>query len=170
MSHWSTSTPTKRSSPRSPSWNLIDPTTWQFDLCPGVRFHDGTPFTSEDVVFSMRRATSSTSDFKSALSLITAVEAADDLRLRITTADPNLILPDQLNRSSSMSKRWAEQHDALLPVVYGEKVTYAEHHANGTGPFKLVSFELGVGRCCRATSTGGGSARILTTSMASCTP
>ena len=44
-----------------------------------------------------------------------------------------------------MSKRWAEQHDALLPAVYGEKLTYAENHANGTGPFKLESFEPGVG-------------------------
>ncbi len=47
------------------AWRLIDPTTWQFDLRPGVRFHDGTPFTSDDVVFSIERGTSSTSDFKS---------------------------------------------------------------------------------------------------------
>ena len=44
-----------------------------------------------------------------------------------------------------MSKRWAEQHDALLPTAYGENVSYAERHADGTGPFKLVSFEPGVG-------------------------
>ncbi len=44
-----------------------------------------------------------------------------------------------------MSKRWAEQHDALLPTAYGEHVDYAERHANGTGPFKLVSYEPGVG-------------------------
>ena len=45
-----------------------------------------------------------------------------------------------------MSKRWAEQHDALLPAAYGDNVTsYAENHANGTGPFKLVSFAPGVG-------------------------
>ena len=34
-------------------WKLISPTIWQFDLRQGVRFHDGTPFTSEDVVFSV---------------------------------------------------------------------------------------------------------------------
>ena len=44
-----------------------------------------------------------------------------------------------------MSKRWAEQHDALLPAAYGETLTYAERHANGTGPFKLVGFAPGVG-------------------------
>jgi peptide/nickel transport system substrate-binding protein len=127
------------------AWQLIDPITWQFDLRQSVRFHDGTPFTSDDVVFSMQRGTSSNSDFKSAVSPITDVEAVDDHTVRITTASPNPILPEQLNSIPMMSERWAEQHDALLPTVYGEDVDYAERHANGTGPFKLVSFEPGVG-------------------------
>jgi peptide/nickel transport system substrate-binding protein len=126
-------------------WKLIDTTTWQFDLRRGVRFHDGTPFTSEDVVFSLRRAMSSTSDFKDDIAAITAVEAADDHTVRITTAGPNMILPHELCRILIMSRRWAEQHDALLPAAYGENATYVEGHANGTGPFKLVSFEPSVG-------------------------
>jgi peptide/nickel transport system substrate-binding protein len=127
------------------AWRLVEPTIWQFDLRPGVRFHDGTPFTSEDIIFSIKRGTSSTSDFKSAVSPITAVEAVDDHTVRITTAEPNPILPEQLNSIPMMSKAWAEQHDAMLPTVYGGKVEYAERHANGTGPFKLVSFQPGVG-------------------------
>jgi peptide/nickel transport system substrate-binding protein len=127
------------------AWRLTSPTTWQFDLRQGVSFHDGSPFSAEDVVFSMERGTSSTSDFKSAVSPITAVEAVNDLTVRITTAAPNPILPDQLASIAMMSKAWAEQHDALLPTVYGEKVDYAERHANGTGPFKLLSFEPGAG-------------------------
>ena len=127
------------------AWKLISPTTWQFDLRPGVRFHDGTPFTSEDVVFSLNRALSETSDFKGDLPPITTVAAIDDHTVQITTAAPDPVLPEELNAIFIMSKRWAEQHDALLPAVYGEKVTYAENHANGTGPFKLVSFEPGVG-------------------------
>ena len=44
-----------------------------------------------------------------------------------------------------MSKRWAEQHDAMLPTAYGDGTeTYVERHANGTGPLKLVSFEQGI--------------------------
>ena len=126
-------------------WKLIDATTWQFDLRRDVRFHDGTPFTSADVVFSLKRAMSNTSDFKDDIAAITAVEAADDHRVRITTAGPDMILPHELCRILIMSRRWAEQHDALLPAVYGEYATYAEGHANGTGPFKLVSFEPSVG-------------------------
>jgi peptide/nickel transport system substrate-binding protein len=126
-------------------WKLTSPTTWQFGLRQDVRFHDGTAFTAEDVVFTMNRALSDTSDFKRDLPLITAVEAVDDLTVRITTAAPDAILPHQLYSVHMMSKRWAEEHDALLPAVYGEKLTYAENHANGTGPFKLMSFAPGVG-------------------------
>jgi peptide/nickel transport system substrate-binding protein len=123
------------------AWQVIDATVWQFDLRQGVRFHDGKPFTSDDVVFSIKRGTSSTSDFHTAVSPIAAVEAVDDHTVRITTAAPNPILPEQLNSIPIMSKRWAEQHHALLPTAYGGPVDYAERHANGTGPFKLVSFE-----------------------------
>ena len=126
-------------------WHLTSPTTWEFDLRQGVRFHDGTPFRAEDVVFSVNRAVSETSDFKSAVAPIAAVEAVNDRTVRITTAAPNPILPEELNSIFIMSKRWAQQHNALLPAVYGEKLTYAENHANGRGPFKLESFEPGGG-------------------------
>ena len=35
------------------SWRAVDATTWEFRLRPGVRFHDGTELTAEDVVFSI---------------------------------------------------------------------------------------------------------------------
>ena len=38
------------------AWKPLNPTTWEFDLRPGVTFHDGTPFTAADVVFSIERA------------------------------------------------------------------------------------------------------------------
>jgi peptide/nickel transport system substrate-binding protein len=127
------------------AWQLIDPTTWQFDLRQGVRFHDGTRFTSEDVVFSLSRARSKLSSYREYVASIAAAEAVDDHTVRITTVAPNPILPDQLGGIGIMSKRWAEQHGALLPAVYGDETeTYVERHANGTGPFKLVSFEQGV--------------------------
>jgi peptide/nickel transport system substrate-binding protein len=128
------------------AWKLIDATTWQFDLRPDVRFHDGTPFTSEDVVFSLKRAISKTSDFKEYVPSIAAAKAVDDHTVRITTKVPDPILPPQLSQIFIMSKRWATEHDALLPADYGDKtIAYGERHANGTGPFKLVSFTPGAG-------------------------
>ena len=38
------------------SWKAIDATTWEFKLRRNVRFHDGTPFTADDVLFSFERA------------------------------------------------------------------------------------------------------------------
>src|SRR6476469_1367958 len=34
-------------------WQQVDPLTWRFTLRKGVRFHDGTPFTADDVLFSV---------------------------------------------------------------------------------------------------------------------
>ena len=38
------------------SWEMTGPTTWRFKLRPGVKFHDGAPFTADDAVFSLERA------------------------------------------------------------------------------------------------------------------
>ena len=46
------------------SWKLVDPTTWEFKLRPGVKFHGGEDFTADDVVFSFQRALAPTSDYK----------------------------------------------------------------------------------------------------------
>ena len=37
-------------------WTLVNDTTWRFALQPNARFHDGTPLTADDVVFSIERA------------------------------------------------------------------------------------------------------------------
>ena len=36
-------------------WRAVGPTTWEFKLRPNVRFHNGAPFTAEDVAATMRR-------------------------------------------------------------------------------------------------------------------
>src|SRR4051812_14398792 len=46
------------------SWQRVDTTTMRFKLRPNVRFHDGSPFNADDVVFSIQRALSDTSNFK----------------------------------------------------------------------------------------------------------
>ena len=38
------------------SWKALDSTTWEFELRQGVKWHDGKPFTADDVAFSFARA------------------------------------------------------------------------------------------------------------------
>src|ERR1700752_2920710 len=45
-------------------WKSTSPTTWVFNLRRGVKFSDGTPFTADDVVFSMERPKGSGTTFK----------------------------------------------------------------------------------------------------------
>jgi peptide/nickel transport system substrate-binding protein len=72
------------------AWRPIDVTTWGFELRQGVHFHDGTPFTAEDVVFSLRRALSPQSEFAQALESIASVKADGDHVVRVRTTGPNL--------------------------------------------------------------------------------
>lgn len=122
------------------SWRLVEPTIWEFSLREGVRFHDGASFTAEDVVFSVGRAKSETSNFRRRLQSVVRVDAVDDHTVQIITARPNPILPSQLTSIFMMDKDWAETHGVEVPLDYGSgDETYAVLHANGTGPFVLVS-------------------------------
>lgn len=126
------------------AWRPLDPVTWEFELRQGVRFHDGAPFTSEDVLFSLQRARALHSQYSGYFADISDVRALDAHKVRITTRDPDALLPDRLRKLFIISKAWAEEHGVTRTAdfVAGEE-TYATHHANGTGPFTLEAFEPG---------------------------
>jgi peptide/nickel transport system substrate-binding protein len=125
------------------SWRLVDATTWEFELRPNVRFHDGTPFTAADVVFSIARArTELPAGFANRTESIAEVRAIDEHTVRVVTKFPAPQLYDNLRTIRIMSKRWAEAHDALIPAdISAGGENYASRHANGTGPFVLTEFE-----------------------------
>jgi peptide/nickel transport system substrate-binding protein len=124
------------------AWKLLDPTTWEFELRPDVTFHDGTPFTAEDVLFSIERARADTSWVKASVSNIAAVSTVDDHTVQIKTTAPDPLLWMRLSNIAIMSAGWARTHDVRTPakVDAGEE-TFASLHANGTGPFMLEEFE-----------------------------
>ena len=123
------------------SWKPFDTTTWEFKLRENVRFHDGTPLTADDVVFSIRRAQAETSSEKDTLKKIAGVEAIDPHTVHVTTEQPAAVLWYDLSYVRIMSKAWAERHGVTLPADYdNEERTYATDHANGTGPFILEEF------------------------------
>ena len=120
------------------SWKLVDPKTWEFKLRAGVKFHDGRPFTADDVVFSFKRALMQTSDMKDLIARVSNVVAVDPLTVRILTSGPDPILLDEITNIFIMSRGWSEEHKVTAPQNYGGgQETYAVRNANGTGPFKL---------------------------------
>lgn len=126
------------------SWQLVEPTRWRFKLRPGVTFHDGAPFGAQDVVASVQRTIDPGSRNKGDLASVVKAEAVDDLTVDIVLSGPYPLLLNDLAGISIMSKAWLEAHGATKPGnISTGAVTYASTHANGTGPFKLVSYEPG---------------------------
>ncbi len=119
------------------SWEIVAPTTWEFHLREGVTFHDGAPFTADDVVFSLTRAMGTTSDFKSLLTSVESVEVVDTLTVRIHTNAPSPLLVANLTDVFMMNRAWSEANDVVVAQDFGHDENYAVRHANGTGPFML---------------------------------
>jgi len=120
------------------SWKQATPTVWRFELRKGVQFHDGTPFTADDVVFSFTRAAGEGSDMKTHVSEIKEVRKINDLTVEIETREAFPILPDVITQIMIMSKKWCETNQATKPVDRRKGIeNAASFKANGTGPFRV---------------------------------
>jgi peptide/nickel transport system substrate-binding protein len=124
------------------SWTQTAPTVWRFKLRQNVKFHDGSPFTADDVVFSYARVLMDGSDIKGKLTTVKEVRKVDDHTVDFETKGPNPLLPGDISTWYIMSKAWCEKNGAVQPSnVKTNKESYANLHANGTGPFMLKSRE-----------------------------
>jgi peptide/nickel transport system substrate-binding protein len=124
------------------SWEHVNPTTLRFKLRPKVSFHDGSPFTADDVVFSIDRALSDTSNFKPYLAGVKGAKKIDDLTVDILTEGPAPVLIPQLTEVRMMSRAWSTKNNVLKPQNYmAKEETYASRNANGTGPYIVRSRE-----------------------------
>ncbi len=125
------------------SWRLVDPTTWEFSLRHGVLFQDGTPFTAQDVIFSLHRVPlvpNSPSSFAIYLKGITATEQVDPYTIRVHTNGPLPNLPINLSLIAIMS-----QHAASGPAPEGKTTQQLNAGLGtiGTGPYRFVAFAPG---------------------------
>ena len=120
-----------------------DPSVWEFKLRPNVKFHDGTPFTARDVVFSLNRAKGENAQVKSLLSSMEEAKAVDDLTVQVKTKGPNLIFPDNLTNLFIMSEKWSKANGAETTQDTASKTENgATRAANGTGAYVLASREV----------------------------
>jgi peptide/nickel transport system substrate-binding protein len=120
------------------SWKQTSPSVWRFELRKGVKFHDGTPFTADDVLFTFARASGDGSDMKSYTNDVKEIRKVNDFTVDIETKGPFPILPDVLSLLFVMSKKWSEDNQATRPVDRRKGIeNAASFRANGTGPFRL---------------------------------
>lgn len=122
------------------SWSQPDAKTWRFKLRQGVKFHDGSPFTADDVVFSLERVLHPLSNLKSSVQGVGAAKKIDDLTVDLVMKEPNPVLLNHLFNFRIMSKTWCMKNNSAAPQNYKDNEdTVASRNTNGTGPFMVVS-------------------------------
>ena len=116
------------------SWTQPDDRTWRFKLRSGVRWHDGKPFTADDVVFTFERAPKvpgSPSSYASAIKG-RAIKKIDDLTIDITTETADPLMLNNLSRLMIVSR------------THGKNARTDDYNSGkaaiGTGPYKFAEF------------------------------
>src|SRR5205809_4040447 len=112
------------------AWKNLDDTTWEVKLRPGVRFHDGTPFTARDVKASFdrvldpeRKLTARGNHVK-----IKSVEVVDDHTVRFRTDGPYPLFVERMTALVMQSDK----------VIREKGHEWMQENPTGTGPYKLV--------------------------------
>ncbi len=119
------------------SWKLVDPTTWEFTLQTAT-FHDGTPFTAEDVAYSIARiptVKNSPGSFAIYTTAIAGVEVVNPHTIRLKTKTVYPLLPVDLGQVFIISHNSGPE-PATEDFNSGKL-------AIGTGPYRLVSYKPG---------------------------
>ena len=120
------------------SWKLIDDTTWEFKLRPGVKFHDGSDFTAADVAYTFARVPTvqnSPGSFSIYTKTVISMDAPDPLTVRMKTNGVYPLLPVDLTNVFIIPK-------SLGPNPATEDFNSGKNSA-GTGAYRLVAYKQG---------------------------
>jgi peptide/nickel transport system substrate-binding protein len=119
------------------SWKAIDDTTWIFNLRKGVKFHDGTDFSADDVIFTFERAPT-VPNSPSSFAIFTkgkTLTKVDDYTIQVKTDKPHPLTPNDISQVNIISKK-AAQGASTEDFNSGKA-------AIGTGPFKFIKWVPG---------------------------
>jgi peptide/nickel transport system substrate-binding protein len=124
------------------SWQQVSDTQWRFVLRKGVKFHDGSPFTADDVVFSFGRIKQPQGTNQVYVTGIKEVKKIDDYTVDFLLEGPTPILLRNIVDFRIMSKGWSEKNRSQNVQDYAKKEEiYASRNTNGTGPYIIKSWE-----------------------------
>jgi peptide/nickel transport system substrate-binding protein len=124
------------------SWKLTSPTSMRFTLRQGVKFSDGSPLTADDVVFSISRAMSKTSNYAVFAQGIDKAVKVDANTVDIILKTPTPTLVNQLTELRIMSRAWAEKNKSVEPKdIKTQEETFAHRNAMGTGPYMVKEWQ-----------------------------
>ena len=122
-------------------WTFISPTQVRFELRKGVKFHDGTPFTADDVVFSFGRIRQPQGTMGIYVTGINEIKKIDDHTVDFIMAAPNPLLLRNIIDFRIMSKSWAEKNKTTNAQDYKNKEeNFASRTVMGTGPYKITGW------------------------------
>ena len=124
------------------SWREMSPTQVRFNLRTGVKFSDGTPFTADDVVYSIGRAMTKTSNYAVYAQGIDRVVKVNESTVDFIMKGPNPVLLNQLTELRIMSKAWAEKNKSVEPKdIRTKDETFAHRNAMGTGMYMVKEWQ-----------------------------
>lgn len=140
------------------SWavDAADKTKWIFKLRPGVKFHDGSAFNADSVLWNVNKVLDKTATqfdpsqvgvTASRMPTLRTARKIDDLTVELTTSQPDAFLPINLtNLFMASPAQWAKKLDAV-PASVTDKAERSKQawaafaaDASGTGPFKMSKF------------------------------
>jgi peptide/nickel transport system substrate-binding protein len=124
------------------SWQQVSPTQWRFNLRKNVKFHDGSPLTADDVVFSYGRIIQPQGTNQIYVSGVKEVKKVDDYTVDMILAGPNPVLLRLLVDFRIMNKAWSTKNKSENVQNYvAKEESFASRNANGTGPYIVKTWE-----------------------------